>query len=404
MSFNPAEQLEKNPTQGQFKGVNPSISDSATYTFKTGKDMMDTFEGKSEGAFLYSRHTSPSNMYLANALAAMEGTEEANVAASGMGAISTTILQICGAGDHIVSSRTIYGGSYAILKNYLPKLNIQTTFVDVTSLEAIEAAIQPNTKMIYCEVMSNPLLEIANIPEMKKIAKKHNVLLVVDNTFTPLIMSPYQMGADIVIHSLTKFINGMNDTVGGVVCASADFINATKSVIDGAAMLIGSTMDSLRSASILKNTHTLAIRMKKHSENALYISQKLEQDGARIVYPGLASHKDHELFTTLHNTEFGFGGMITIDALTLEKANDLMQKMQERDLGDLAVSLGFYRTLFNAPGTGTSSEVPEDEQKKMGLSPGLVRFSMGLDHNIEKTYQGIKECMLEVGILESVAV
>ena len=404
MSFNPAEQLEKNPIQGQFKGVNPSISDSATYTFKTGKDMMDTFEGKSEGAFLYSRHTSPSNMHLANALAAMEGTEEANVAASGMGAISTTILQICGAGDHIVSSRTIYGGSYAIMKNYLPKLNIQTTFVDVTLLEAIEAAIQPNTKMIYCEVMSNPLLEIANIPEMKKIAKKHNVLLVVDNTFTPLIMSPYQMGADIVIHSLTKFINGMNDTVGGVVCASADFINATKSVIDGAAMLIGSTMDSFRSASILKNTHTLAIRMKKHSENALNISQKLEQDGARIVYPGLASHKDHELFKELYNTEFGFGGMITIDALTLDKANDLMQKMQERDLGDLAVSLGFYRTLFNAPGTGTSSEVPEDEQKEMGLSPGLVRFSMGLDHNIEKTYQGIKECMFEVGILENVAV
>jgi methionine-gamma-lyase len=404
MSFNPAEQLEKNQNLGQFKGVNPSISDSATYTFKTGQDMMDTFEGKSEGAFLYSRHTSPSNMYLANALAAMEGTEEANVAASGMGAISTTILQICGAGDHIVSSRTIYGGSYAIMKNYLPKLNIQTTFVDVTSLEAIEAAIQPNTKMIYCEVMSNPLLEIANIPEMKKIAKKYNVLLVVDNTFTPLIMSPYQMGADIVIHSLTKFINGMNDTVGGVVCASADFINATKSVIDGAAMLIGSTMDSFRSASILKNTHTLAIRMKKHSENALYISQKLEQDGARIVYPGLASHKDHQLFTELYNEEFGFGGMITIDALTLEKANTLMQKMQERNLGDLAVSLGFYRTLFNAPGTGTSSEVPEYEQKEMGLSPGLVRFSMGLDHNIEQTYLSIKECMLEIGILEPMAV
>lgn len=404
MSFNPAEELEKNPQLGQFKGVNPSISDSATYSFKTGQDMVDTFEGKSEDQFLYSRHTSPSNMFLANALAAMEGTEEANVTASGMGAISTTILQICSAGDHIVSSRTIYGGSYAFMKNYLPKLNIQTAFVDVTSLEAIEAAIQPNTKMIYCEVMSNPLLEIANIPEMKKIAKKHGVLLVVDNTFTPLVMSPYQMGADIVIHSLTKFINGMNDTVGGVVCASKDFINATKSVIDGAAMLIGSTMDSFRSASILKNTHTLAIRMKKHSENALYISQKLEQDGARIVYPGLTSHKDHKLFSALHNAEFGFGGMITIDALTLEKANDLMQKMQERNLGDLAVSLGFYRTLFNAPGTGTSSEIPEDEQKEMGLSAGLVRFSMGLDHNIEQTYQGIRQCMLEVGILEPMAV
>ena len=400
MKFDPASNLEKNPNYGQFKGVNPSISDSATYTFKTAKDMMDTFEGKTEGQFLYSRHTSPSNYYLAQALAAMEGTEEANVTASGMGAISTSILQICETGDHIVSSRTIYGGSYAFMKNYLPKLNINTSFVDITNLEKIEASIQPNTKIIYCETVSNPLLEVANIPELAKIAKKYGILLVVDNTFSPLIMSPYQMGADIVIHSLTKFINGMNDTVGGVVCADAQFINASKSVIDGAAMLIGSTMDSFRSASILKNTHTLAIRMKKHSENAMYVSQKLEEDGVRIVYPGLASHKDHELFTRMHNEEFGYGGMITIDAITLEKADAFMELMQKKNIGDLAVSLGFYRTLFNAPGSGTSSEVPEEEQKEMGLSPGLVRFSMGLDHNIERTYQKIKECMLEVGILE----
>jgi methionine-gamma-lyase len=190
----------------------------------------------------------------------------------------------------------------------------------------------------------------------------------------------------------------MNDTVGGVVCADEEFINATKSVIDGAAMLIGSTMDSFRSASILKNTHTLAIRMKKHSENALYIAKKLEKDGVRIVYPGLSSHKDHELFTSMYNEEFGYGGMITIDVVTLEKADALMTLMQEKNVGDLAVSLGFYRTLFNAPGSGTSSEVPEDEQEEMGLSAGLVRFSMGLDHNIEKTYQTIKECMIEVGV------
>ena len=213
-------------------------------------------------------------------------------------------------------------------------------------------------------------------------------------------MSPYQMGADIVIHSLTKFINGMNDTVGGVVCADAAFINASKSVIDGAAMLIGSTMDSLRSAGILKNTHTLAIRMKKHSENAMYVSQRLEQDGIRIVYPGLPSHKDHELFTSMYNEEFGYGGMITIDAVSLEKADAFMELMQQKNIGDLAVSLGFYRTLFNAPGSGTSSEVPEDEQKEMGLSPGLVRFSMGLDHDIENTYRLIKECLIAVGILE----
>jgi len=395
-TFKPADKLQDFQPLGQYRGVNPSISDAATYSFKTAQDMVDTFNGESEGMFLYSRHTSPSNMYLAQALAAMEGTEDANVAGSGMGAISTTILQICEAGDHIVSSRTIYGGSYAIMKNYLPKLNIHTSFVDVTSLEAIEAAIKPNTKMIYCETVSNPLLEVANVPEMAKIAKKHGILLVVDNTFSPLIMSPYQLGADIVIHSLTKFINGMNDTVGGVVCASSEFITASKSVIDGAAMLIGSTMDSFRSASILKNTHTLAIRMKKHSENALYVADGLEKLGAKIVYPGLKSHKDHELFKSMYNAEFGFGGMMSIDLGSLAKAEKFMELMQERNIGDLAVSLGFYRTLFNAPGTGTSSEVPDDEQKEMGLSPGLVRFSMGLDNDIERTFHSIKSCMEEV--------
>ena len=395
-SFKPADQLQDTQKLGEFRGVNPSISDSATYSFKTAQDMVDTFNGESEGMFLYSRHTSPSNMYLANALAAMEGTEAANVAASGMGAISTTILQICEAGDHIVSSRTIYGGSYAIMKNYLPKLNINTSFVNITDLEKIEAAITPNTKMIYCETLSNPLLEVADIPKLAAIAKKHDILLVVDNTFTPLIMSPYQTGADIVIHSLTKFINGMNDTVGGVVCASEAFITASKSVIDGAAMLIGSTMDSLRSASILKNTHTLAIRMKKHSENAHYVAEHLENDGCKVVYPGLKSHKDHALFTSLFNSEFGYGGMISIDLGTLAKAEKFMELMQERGIGDLAVSLGFYRTLFNAPGTGTSSEVPDEEQKEMGLAPGIVRFSMGLDNDISRTYAIIKSCYDEV--------
>lgn len=397
--FKPADRMQDNQHFGEFGGVNPSISDSATYTFLHAKTMMDTFEGKQGGCYLYSRHSSPSNLFLGEAMASMEGTEDANVTGSGMGAITSTILQICGAGDHIVSARTIYGGSYAFMKNFLPKLNINTSFVDITSLEKIEAAIKPNTKMIYCETLSNPLLEVANIPALSALAKKHKVTLVVDNTFTPLIMSPYQLGADIVVHSLTKFINGMNDTVGGVVCASKDFIKATRSVMDGAAMLLGPTMDSFRSASVLKNSHTLAVRMKKHSENALYISERLEKDGARIVYPGLKSHKDHELFKSMYNAEYGFGGMITIDALTLEKADEFMELMQDRKLGYLAVSLGFHKTLFNAPGTGTSSEVPEDEQKEMGLSQGLVRFSMGLDNNIERTYQGIKQCMIDTGIL-----
>ena len=399
MSNKPANNIQDVNIFGEFGGVNPSISDSATYTFLAAKTMGDTFEGNTEGCYLYSRHTSPSNLHLSNALAAMEGTESANVSASGMGAISSVILQVCGAGDHIVSSRTIYGGSYAFMKNYLPKLNINTAFVDITNLEKVEAAITKDTKMIYCESISNPLLEIANIPELSKIAKKHGIILVIDNTFSPLIISASKLGADITIHSLTKFINGTNDTVGGVYCTSTEFVNNSKSVMDGAAMLLGPVMDSLRAASILKNMRTLHIRMKKHSENALYISEQLEKDGVRVVYPGLKSHKDYTLMTQLFNEEFGYGGMLTIDAGNLEKANLLMEKMQDKRIGFLAVSLGFYKTLFNAPGTGTSSEVPLEEQTEMGLSDGLIRFSMGLDNDIKRTYKIMRECLVEVGLV-----
>uniref|UniRef100_UPI003569F9CD aminotransferase class I/II-fold pyridoxal phosphate-dependent enzyme n=1 Tax=Lutibacter sp. TaxID=1925666 RepID=UPI003569F9CD len=375
------------------------ISDSATYTFLHAKTMLDTFEGHAEGCYLYSRHTSPSNLYLSKALAAMEFTETANVAASGMGAITSTILQICGAGDHIVSGRTIYGGSYAFLKNFAPKLNISTSFVDITSLEKVEAAITPSTKIIYCEAISNPLLEIANLPELSKIAKKHNILLVVDNTFSPLLISPQKLGAHVTIHSLTKFINGTNDTVGGVVCGTQQFIDNLRSVNDGAAMLLGPVMDSLRASSILKNLRTLHIRMKKHSENALYLAEKFEQDGLKVVYPGLKSHKDHELFKTMYNEEYGFGGMMTVDIGNLEKANELMELMQHENLGYLAVSLGFYKTLFSAPGTSTSSEIPVEEQQKMGLSNGIIRFSIGLDNDIERTYRAMRLCMTKVGVL-----
>ena len=399
MKFKPANNIQDLQYFGEFGGVNPSISDSSTYTFLSAKTMFDTFEGNTDGCYLYSRHSSPSNLYLGEALAAMEGTETANVAGSGMGAITPTILQICGAGDHIVSSRTIYGGTYAFLKNFTPRMNIETSFVDITKLDIVETAINENTKMIYCESVSNPLLEVADIKGLSALAKKYNLQLVIDNTFSPLSISPAQLGADIVIHSLTKFINGSSDTMGGVVCASADFINSQKSVIDGASMLLGSSMDSLRSSSILKNMRTLHIRMKQHSKNAAFLADKFEADGLKTVYPGLKSHPSHEVFKSMMNVEYGFGGMLTIDAGSLDKANALMELMQEKNLGYLAVSLGFYKTLFSAPGTSTSSEIPEDEQKEMGLSDGLIRFSIGLDDDIERTYQIMNACMKQVGVL-----
>ncbi|HPF97653.1 MAG TPA: aminotransferase class I/II-fold pyridoxal phosphate-dependent enzyme [Mangrovimonas sp.] len=400
MSFKPANHIQDLQYFGEFGGVNPSISDSSTYTFLSAKTMFDTFEGNADGCYLYSRHSSPSNLYLGEALAAMEGTETANVTASGMGAITSVLLQLCQHGDHIVSSRTIYGGTYAFLKNFTPRLNIETSFVDITKIEDVEAAIKPETKVIFCECVSNPLLEVANMQALAELAKKHGVKLVVDNTFTPLNISPYKFGADVVIHSLTKFINGSSDTVGGVICGTQEFINQLRSVNDGACMLLGPTMDSMRAASILKNMRTLHIRMKQHSKNAHYLAEKFEADGLKTVYPGLKSHPSHNLFKSMMNEEYGFGGMLTIDVGSLEKANELMELMQKRNLGYLAVSLGFYKTLFSAPGTSTSSEIPESEQKEMGLSDGLIRFSIGLDNDIERTYQMMKACMKELSIVD----
>ncbi|WP_405198232.1 aminotransferase class I/II-fold pyridoxal phosphate-dependent enzyme [Christiangramia sp. LLG6405-1] len=401
MKYKPADRIQDLQYFGEFGGVNPSISDSSTYTFLSAKTMFDTFEGNAEGCYLYSRHSSPSNLYLGEALAAMEGTESANVSASGMGAITSVLLQLCNAGDHIICSRTVYGGTYAFLKNFAPKFGIETTFVDITKPELVQNALQKKTKLIYCESVSNPLLEIADLEALAKISKASHTKLVVDNTFSPLSISPIKLGADVVIHSLTKFINGSSDTVGGVVCGTTEFINDLRNVNDGAAMLLGPTMDSLRAASVLKNLRTLHIRMKQHSHNAMFLAHKFQEDGLKTVYPGMESHPGHETFKTLMNESYGFGGMLTLDVGSLDKANELMELMQERNLGYLAVSLGFYKTLFSAPGTSTSSEIPEEEQKEMGLSDGLIRFSIGLDNDIARTYEMMKDCMKEVGVLSA---
>lgn len=397
--FNAANEIQDLQYFGEFGGVNPSISDSSTYTFLSAKTMFDTFEGNAEGCYLYSRHSSPMNLYLSEALAKMENTEAANVTASGMGAITSVLMQVCKSGDHIISSRTIYGGTYAFMKNFLPPFQIETSFVDINNFESIENAINENTKIIYCESVSNPLLEVADLRKLSEICKRHNLKLIVDNTFSPLTISPTLLGADIVIHSLTKFINGSSDTVGGVYCGSQEFINDTKNVNNGACMLLGPTMDSFRSASILKNLRTLHIRMKQHSHNALFLAERFEEDGLKVSYPGLKSHKNHDLMKSMMHEEFGFGGLLTLDAGTTDKANELMEMMQQENLGYLAVSLGFYKTLFSCSGSSTSSEIPEEEREEMGISDGLIRFSIGLDHDIERTYEKMKECMLKTGVL-----
>jgi len=394
--FDPATAIQKLEQFGEFGGVNPSITDSATFTFMTEEEMIKTFHGESEGSFLYSRHWNPTNRYLSEALAAMEGTELAWVTGSGMAAITTTILQLCNSGDHIITSVTTYGGTYAFLANYLKKFNIDVTFVNITDLESVKRAIRPNTKVVYTESMTNPLLQISDIPELAKITRAHNIKLVVDNTFTPMIFSPAQLGADIVVYSMTKFINGKNDAVAGAICASEEFIDAISSVNDGTAMLLGPVLDPLRSSNILKNLATLHIRMQKHSENAMYMAKKFKEIGLKHIYPGLPDHPQHELMNRLMNKDFGYGGMIAIDLETAERAAPFMEIMQQKGVGYHAVSLGYFKTLFSNSGKSTSSEVPEELQKEMGLSPGLVRFSVGLDHDIKRSYQLVEDTLREL--------
>jgi methionine-gamma-lyase len=398
--FDPALAISSLEQFGEFGGVNPSITDSSTFTFLGAKTMVDTFHGETEGCFLYSRHWSPSNFFLSEAIAAMEGTEAGWVTGSGMGAITATILQICNSGDHIVSSVTTYGGTYAFLKNWLPKFNIEVTFVNQSDLEAVKKAVRHNTKIIYTETLSNPLLQVANIPEMAKIAKAAGAKLVVDNTFTPMIFAPYQLGADIVVYSMTKFINGKNDLVAGAICADKDFINSLIDVNNGTAMLLGPVLDPLRSSGILKNLHTLHIRMKQHSLNAMYVAENLEKLGIKVIYPGLNSHKEKPLMTKMMNEQFGYGGMMAIDMETTENAYLVMEEMQKRGVGYLAVSLGYFKTLFSNSGSSTSSEIPADIQKEMGMSPGLVRFSVGLDNDITHTFEVIKSCLQDLKIIK----
>lgn len=399
MSHKPADRVQDLQNFGEYGGVNPSIADSSTFTYLKASTMQAVFEGEQEGCHLYSRHTNPSTSYLCQALAGMENTEAAYVTASGMGAITSCTLQICKSGDEIIASRTIYGGTYAFFKNFIPRLGIKVHFVDITKTEQIENLINENTKMVYCETMSNPLLEIADIPEISKLTKDTAIKLVVDNTFTPMIFSPIQMGADVVIHSLTKFINGASDGVGGVVCGDEEFIMAMLDVNDGAGMLLGPVMDSLRASSILKNMRTLHIRMKQHSANAKYVSEAFSSEGIKVFYPGSKDHPQHDLMSSIHNSEFGYGGMFVIDLKTKENAYAFMEAMQNDNIGYLAVSLGFYKTLFSAPGSSTSSEIPEDEQEQMGLSEGMVRVSIGIDNDISRTFNKMKSCMKNVGII-----
>jgi methionine-gamma-lyase len=398
-NFDPATRVQDMLQFDEFGGVNPGITDSSTFTFMDPETMTETFLGHTEGCFLYSRHWNPSNKYLADALASMEDTESAWVTSSGMAAITCSILQCCKAGDHIITSVTTYGGTYAFLKNYLPRFNIKVTFVDITNTDSVRKAIRPNTRLIYTESMTNPLLQISDIPSLAQIAHDNNVLLMVDNTFCPMMLTPARLGADITVYSMTKFINGKNDCVAGAICGSREFIDSLSNVNDGTAMLLGPVLDPMRSSSIWKNLHTLHVRIRQHGHNAMYVATEMKKLGLKVGYPGLTDHPQHKLLNSMLNKGYGYGGMVVLELETSQIANELMKNLQLQGVGYLAVSLGYFKTLFSNSGKSTSSEVPEELQREMGLCEGLIRFSIGLDNNIERSFEKIKSCMSDLRII-----
>jgi methionine-gamma-lyase len=403
-SFNPEQALlEARREFGEHGGVTPSISRSSTFTVMEPSTMPEIFQGirgpDKGGCFLYSRHFNPTVDVLARYLAAMEGTESAVCTASGMAAISSTLLQLCKIGNHIVSSDSVYGGTHALLDRLFLEMGITTTFVDQADTAAFENAIESNTRVIYTETVGNPTLKVADIPALSRLARDRGIILVVDNTFTPLIVTPAKLGADIVVTSMTKFVNGASDLLAGAICADKDFVYELMDLHTGRIMLLGPTMDPRSAFDLIQRLPHLSIRMREHSARAMAIAANLQELGVQVTYPGLPSHGQHELIKSMINPGFGYGGVLTIDCHTKVRAEELLSVLQNQEqFGLIAVSLGYYDTLMSCSSSSTSSEIPPEDQATMGLSPGLVRLSIGITGSLETRLQQIERAVRTVGL------
>lgn len=390
---------------GEHGGVNMSIEASTTFTVMKPGTMPELFEGRKaapEGCYLYGRHFNPTVYQLGRQLAAIEGTEAAYCTASGMAAISAAILHLCNSGDHVVASNTVYGGTYALLHDFLPaKANIHTTFVDVTDLDAVAGAITGNTRVIYAESIANPTLRVADIPALADLAHSNSAQLVIDNTFSPLVLSPAPLGADVVVHSMTKFINGASDIIAGAVCGSTEFIQGLMDLHQGPLMILGPTMDPSVASKISLRIPHLALRMAEHGRRAQVFADRLQTLGVAVTYPGLPAHPDHQLMSRLYCPEFGFGGILTLDLGSQEKANDLMETLQNKyGFGFMAVSLGYFDTLMSCPGSSTSSEMTEEDLAAAGIGQGLVRIAVGYTGSIEQRWQQLESALADIAVIQ----
>ena len=349
------------------------IYQTSTFRFKDAKHGGDCFAGRSDG-YIYTRIGNPTVDALENKLAELENGYRGIALASGMAAVSTVYMALLGQGQHVVSTNAVYGPSRAILERDFARFGVEYTFVDTTDLEATEKAIKPNTKLLYIETPTNPTIEITDIQKVAEIAHKHNILLCVDNTFcSPYTQKPLDLGADIVLHSITKFINGHADVIGGALIAKDP---AVYKQLRQTMVYMGGNMDPHQAYLTSRGVKTLTLRMDKSQASAMKVAQYLENHPkiAWVKYPGLPSHPQYELAKKQMS---GFGTMMSFEVKGGVKAGETL--MNNVHLAMLAVSLGGVETLIQHPASMTHAGLSKEAQQEAGITDGLVRFSVGIE-------------------------
>lgn len=349
------------------------IYQSSTFAFHNAQEGAEIFAGTREG-YVYTRLGNPTQSALEREMAFLECGEAALALASGMAAISTAILAIVTPGETIVSSRTLYGGTHKLFKELFPRIGLEVIDVDGTNTANIAQAMRKNTKLVYIETPANPTLTIIDIAECAAIAHAHNTLLMVDNTFaTPYYQRPIELGADIVMHSATKYIGGHGDTIGGILVGKKELIEKMRSEI---LRDIGGCISPFNAWLLLRGLKTLPVRMERHTFNATRIAKYLSfhPKVAQVWYPGLSTHPQHELAKKQMS---GFGGMVTFELKGGRRAGETL--MNSVKLMTLAVSLGDVDTLIEHPATMTHSTYSTEDLEQVGISEGLVRLSVGIE-------------------------
>lgn len=354
--------------------INPPIYASSTFVFPSVEAGSRRFALKEKGT-IYSRWGNPTVGSLEKKLAALEETEGALAFASGMNAITTLFFHLLRSGDEVVAHKALYGGTFHALSKILPKFEIKTNFVDFKDLAKVKQAITKKTKMLYFETPTNPLMEIIDIKKVSELGKSRNILVAMDNTFAPpFIQTPTQLGVDVVVHSLTKYISGHSDLIAGAVMGSEDFIHELKW---RTAFFLGGTMSPFTAYLALRGMMTLKQRLETHCSNAIKVANFLEQHPKvdKVYYPGLSSHHGHQIAKKQMKNGFG-GTMSFVLKGGFAAGKELMEKVK---MIKLAVSLGGVESLIEHPASMTHSEYSKQEREKAGIIDGLVRFSVGIE-------------------------